>query len=229
MRETGQAGAGNPQPIDQTAEPLARIVEHFEDRFVTRRDVAECNPLPANCPFSKRLPKQREYIAAAIEDGVIPCCRMEPPLWHDVSEPPLCRVEGEEVFRFHYRHAFGAHATIRIGKRRDEIIVDRSYHPDTFDEAERFTALLTDADWDQLQGAVAAADFWSLPRYVRPRLLCLDGYELLVEARRGGRFRVSRFKNPDVLEYRELARTAFDLAGCRRPRNPADRAGSWRP
>ena len=175
---------------------------------------AECNPLPANCPFAKRLPKRR-HIAYGIESGVIPCCRIERPFWleHCKSEPPLCRIEGEEVYRFLYTHAFGQHASIRIGKRRDEITVERSYYQEMFSEPERFRALLTEGDWDRVRAAIAAADFWSLPRWVEPRGIYLDGFHLIVEVRRGERFHVSRFRQPDVEEYWQLGRLAFDLGG----------------
>jgi hypothetical protein len=202
-----------PDPNDPRPEPAAHAVQRITVRLAGRRDPAECNPLPANCPFAKRLPKGRDQIADAIEDGSIPCCRMERPFWLDRSEPPLCRVEGEEVYRFLYMQAFGAHASIRIAKRRDEIIVERSYYPGMFNKPERFAALLTEADWDRLQDAVTVARFWWLPRIVRPRGLWLDGFHLIVEARRGDTFRVSKFDNPDVPEFWKLGRLAFDLAG----------------
>jgi hypothetical protein len=129
------------------------------------------------------------------------------------ASPPLCRVEGGEVYRFLYMQAFGRHASIRIAKRRDEITVERGYYAGRFREPQRFVALLRDTDWDRLQDAVAAARFWSQPRIVRPRGICLDGFELVVEARRGGTFRVSRFVNPDVPQFWRLGRLAFDLAG----------------
>ena len=87
----------------------------------------------------------------------------------DRTEPPLCRVEGEEVYRVLYRQAFGKHASIRIAKRRDEITVQRSYYAGRFNEPDRLAALLTEADWDRLQAVLAAANFWSLPRVVHSR------------------------------------------------------------
>lgn len=170
MRETDQEPGDDRPAIEQALkDALARSAEEILARAARRCDVAAFDPLPANCPFTKRLPKKRDHIADAIEDGVIPCCRIERPSWLDRSEAPLCRVEGEEVYRFLYKHAFGRHGIIRFAKRRDEITVERSYYPGRFDEPERFAALLTEADWDRLQAALAAANFWSLPRVVHSR------------------------------------------------------------
>ena len=204
-----------PDPIDPIPEVLAVGINRLTARFARRREAAECNPLPANCPFTKRLPKRRPHIVDAIEDGVLPCCRMERPWWleRDKDEPPLCRVDADEVYRFLYTHSFGRHASIRIGKRRDEITVVRSYYAGMFNKAERCGALLTEADWERVQAAIAAADFWSLPRFVPSMGAWLDGFWLVVEGRRGERFHASRFPNPDVEEYWQLGRLAFDLGG----------------
>jgi len=202
-------------PTDPQSELLAQTAERWRVRFARRCEAAECNSLPANCPFTKRLPKRRPHIADAIEDGVIPCCRIERPFWLEgcKSEPPLCCIDGDEVYRFLHTHAFGQHAVIRIGKRRDEITVERSYYEGMFSEPERFRALLTEVDWERVQAAIAAADFWLLPRSVDPCGIYLDGFRLTVEGRRGDRFHASRFRQPDVAEYRQLGRLAFDLGG----------------
>jgi hypothetical protein len=201
-------------PADPQSELLAQTVERWRVRFARRREAAERNSLPANCPFTKRLPKRR-HIAAAIEDGAIPCCRIEWPSWLEgcKGEPPLCCIDGDEVYRFLYTHAFGQHAVIRIGKRRDEITVERSYYEGMFSEPERYRALLTEGDWDRIRAAIAAADFWSLPRSVDTCGIYLDGFHLIVEGRRGERFHASRFRQPDMAEYRQLGRLAFDLGG----------------
>jgi hypothetical protein len=150
-----------------------------------------------------------------IENGTISCCRIEWPSWLQgcKREPRLCCIDADEVYRFLYSHAFGRHASIRIGKRRDEITVERSYYEGMFSEPERFRALLTEGDWERVQAAIAAADFWSLPRLVEPCGIYLDGFHLLVEGRRGERFHASRFRQPDVEEHWRLGRLAFDLSG----------------
>jgi len=58
-------------PTDPQSELLAQTAERWRVRFARRCEPAECNSLPVNCPFAKRLPKRR-HIPAAIEDGVIP-------------------------------------------------------------------------------------------------------------------------------------------------------------
>ena len=140
---------------------------------------------------------------------------MERPGWleRDKDEPPLCCVDADEVYRFLYTHSFGRHASIRIGKRRDEITVVRSHHPHHIGKPERFVSLLRDADWERVQTVIAAADFWSLPRFVPSLGACLDGFWLVVEGRRGERFHASQFRHPDVEEYWQLGRLAFDLGG----------------
>ena len=91
-----------PDPIDPRPEALAQAAIRMTARLADRREATDCNPLPANCPFTKRLPKRRLHIAYAIENGIIPCCRIERPCWLErcKSEPPLCLVEGDEVYRF---------------------------------------------------------------------------------------------------------------------------------
>jgi hypothetical protein len=159
-----------PDPADPQPELVAQSSYRNTASFDRLRGAAECNRLPANCPFTKRLPKQRPHIAAAIENGTISCCRIEWPSWLEgcKGEPPLCCIDGDEVYRFLYTHAFGQHAVIRIGKRRDEITAERSYYEGMFSEPERFSALLAEVDWERVQAAIAAADFWSLPRSVDP-------------------------------------------------------------
>jgi hypothetical protein len=68
------------------------------------------------------------------------------PSWVDLIDhsAPLCQVEAGEVYGFFYRHAFRRCAAILIGKRRDEVTVERRYQTSVFDEAERFKALLTE-------------------------------------------------------------------------------------
>jgi hypothetical protein len=76
-----------------------------------------------------------------------------------------------------------------------------------------FEALLSGADWRRLQDALAAVDFWCLPREVRPQGGCLDGYNMIVEGRRGDEFRATKFDHSDVQEIWNLCRTAFDIGG----------------
>jgi hypothetical protein len=73
--------------------------------------------------------------------------------------------------------------------------------------------LLSVADWQRLQDALAAVDFWSLSRVVRRKTGCLDGYNMIVEGRRGDEFRATTLEHPDVQETWWLCRTAFDLGG----------------
>jgi hypothetical protein len=198
---------------DEVEDGLRALVGRILARLAGQTKAAACSPIPTNCPFTKRLPKRRDYIAEAIEDGLIPCCRMVHRRWFYRNEPPLCQVQADEVYRLFYDHAFGEHAVILIGRRRDEVTVERRYFGSTFSKAEGFRALLTDAEWQRWLDAVMAAEFWSLPRQVCPEGMWLDGYNVIVEARRDTEFRAVDFSNPDVERFWMLGRVAFDLGG----------------
>ena len=62
------------------------------------------------------------------------------------------------------------------------------------------------------QRPLAAAEFWTQPRNVGS-IIWLDGYEVIVEGRRGDEFRAAEFNNPNVEWFWMLGRVAFDLGG----------------
>jgi len=68
-------------------------------------------------------------------------------------------------------------------------------------------------DWRRLQDALITANFWSLPPMVSSQGAWLDGYNVIVEGRRGNVFRATTLINPDVDELWQICRVAFDLAG----------------
>jgi hypothetical protein len=152
-------------------------------------------------------------VIAKIENGVIVCCGSHRPFYRRDGHAPLCRVAGDEVYRFEWVQAFGEHATICIVRRGEAITVDRSYHQGMFNKAERFEAMLTLADWRRVQDALIAANFWSLPPFVQSQWLHLDGYDVIVEGRLRDIFRATQLFNPDVDELWRLCRVAFDVAG----------------
>jgi len=94
-----------------------------------------------------------------------------------------------------YEHAFGERAAILIGKRRDEVTASAAIALACSVRA-AVGALLGDADWQRLQETLADADFWSLPAVVPSG--SLDGYEVIVQGRRGDEFRATRIGNPRV-------------------------------
>jgi hypothetical protein len=147
------------------------------------------------------------------------CCRshFEGLFWLRGEYVPLCRIVADEVYRFGWLQAFGAHAVICTARRGDAVVLDRMYCSDMFNEAERIETVLTTVGWRRLQEALIAANFWSLPPFVHPRGV-LDGYDLVVEGRRRNVFRATRLTNPDREELRRLGRVAFDIAGLDRVR-----------
>jgi hypothetical protein len=78
---------------------------------------------------------------------------------------------------------------------------------------EEHGADLTEMDWERVQAAIAAADFWSFAANGGPLRHILDGFHLIVEGRRAEQFHASRFRQPELAEYRQLGRLAFDLGG----------------
>jgi hypothetical protein len=108
--------------------------------------------------------------------------------------------------------AFGEHAVVCVARSGREVTLDCSYYGGRFSLAERVVVALTIEDWRRLQDALIEARFWSLPPTV-PSGGALDGYELIVEGRRGSVFRTTRMTNPSAAELRQLGRVAFDLAG----------------
>jgi len=193
-------------------ETLIEAMRNAPADLVWRRRAAECDPLPLNCPYANRFPQCETQAVEAVENETVPCCRIERVTWLGEDEPPLCRVEGEEVYRFLYMKPSGVRSSVRIAKRRDEITVERSDYAGESEEPERAATLLTTEDWDRLQSALSDANFWFLPRIVQPHGPSVDGLKLIVEARRGDRFQVTRFDNVDVPAFRELGRVAFALA-----------------
>lgn len=169
--------------------------------------------LPIDCLHALTAPDPFSATGNAIQKGDMRCCRSLLGYTSGLNDgSPLCLVDGEEVYRVNYQQAFGANATIRVAKRRDEITLVRAYRSGLFNHAERYAALLTSGDWDRLVEAITDADFWSLPRLVLPQGFWFDGYNLIVEGRRGDLYSSSRLVNPDVDELVHLGRVAFDLA-----------------
>src|SRR4051794_32206871 len=118
--------------------------------------------LPAHCRYAAKAPTRRS-IVEKIEDGEIACCRSDQQLWFRQRDEcqPLCRVAGDEVYRFSYMRGFGEHAIICIARRGDGFIVDAAYYADIYNEAEPFEASLLVSDWRRLEDALIAANFWS--------------------------------------------------------------------
>jgi hypothetical protein len=85
--------------------------------------------LPVACRHAHSRPRDKA-ITHNLEDDIILCCRAPMSGQLDrCEEPPLCQVEGDEIYRISYDHAFGAHASqgcwfdgydiIIEGRRRD--------------------------------------------------------------------------------------------------------------
>ncbi len=204
-------GAEPRQPEPQPAPPSALKAALL--RLCRRSDDATPIELPPACRCA-RLARMPLWARTKMEDAEIACCRLAMPFRVEhADEPPLCRADGDEVYRITYEQAFGEHASIRIARSRHKVRLDRTWHAGRFNEGERFAATLTITEWRQLLDALAAANFWSLPAVVYPESATLDGYELIVEGRRGNLFKATRLINPDIEELWRIGRIAFDIAG----------------
>lgn len=149
-----------------------------------------------------------------MQAGEIACCRVGMPSWIEHgAEAPLCGIAGDEIYRISYEPCWGKHVSICLSRCGDDITFRREIAASRFHRPEAFKGILTMSDWQRFYGAVDAAEFWSLPRYVVAGDLTLDGYEIIAEARRGTQFKFVRMPNPDSSETWRIGRVAFDLAG----------------
>ena len=138
--------------------------------------------LPNDYPFSEMSPKQLR------ESNVDrpACCRAAANVGQmGTDEPPLCRARQteREAYRFTWTSSFGE-ALVHIASNGDTVSL-RSYLFRSrlrFRVPSPFLALAPD-DWDKLQCAVKASDFWALE--ARDERLGLDGAWWLIEGRRG--------------------------------------------
>jgi hypothetical protein len=148
-------------------------------------------------------------------DGEIACCRLGMRHWLEWHrEPPLCRVAGDEVYRIIYEPCWDEHVSVCITRCGDEITFRRVILASLFGPLEGIVeGVLSIADWQHLADALGAADFWSLPRHVPQQGATLDGYEIIVEGRRGNLFKFVQMPNPDTDETWRIGRVAFDLVG----------------
>ena len=78
----------------------------------------------------------------------------------------------------------GEYAWICISRCGNEVALHRAYCPNRFGEYERLNRVLEQADWRRLQDVLEAAGFWALPRHVHQQGRTVDGYDILIEARR---------------------------------------------
>jgi hypothetical protein len=160
--------------------------------------------LPANCPYAWYTPIPWN------ETETIACCRAHRPLWEpdERDEPPLCRCPGEEAYRFHWSSSFDGHATVRIVRQGDEVVLHWSYFP--FHRGHG-VASLTMSDWERLQEALTLASFWLLDP--RNDLFGFDGATWTIEGRCKGSFQIVERWSPESGGFRKLGSLFFALAG----------------
>jgi hypothetical protein len=118
-----------------------------------------------------------------------------------------------EVYRFVWHRSFHLAAVIRIGRIGKRVTL-RAKYLEFLARGEQPSVKpkrrLTMADWDKLQTALAAADFWNLPECERPR--GLDGATWTVEGCRGETYHQSTQWSPDGTKFADLGVLFIRLA-----------------
>lgn len=160
--------------------------------------------LPDSCSFART--KVSEIDANEMERSQ--CCRRLGWYWLDSPEEPLCRSRQteEEAYRFSWRSSFHGNVCVHVGRNGQSIRL-RWHAP----WAPPTSALLSQNNWNDLQKAIGAANFWSLKS--DPDLIDgFDGALWLVEGRHGRIFHAVQCRSPGAA-IRNLGRLLFVLAG----------------
>jgi hypothetical protein len=169
--------------------------------------------LLADCCYAAKALINRT-VMDKIADGEIVCCRSGQIMLFSFKPEPLCRVAGDEVYRFCWTAARGAHSEVCIARDGGDVALIGNYCAGPFDCTESIAAILTIEEWRKLRDALSEANFWSLKPLIGPAgVVGVDGYNLLVEGRRSNVYRSTFMANPSAAELRQLGRAAFDIAG----------------
>jgi hypothetical protein len=170
--------------------------------------------LPADCCYAAKALINRS-VMDKIADGEIVCCRAGQIMLFSLQPEPMCRVAGDEVYRFCWTTpALGAHAEVCITRDGGNVALIGNYRAGLFDCTESVAAILTIEEWRKLRDALTEANFWSLKPLIGPAgVVGLEGYNLLVEGQRSNVYRSSFMASPRAAELRQLGQAAFDIAG----------------
>ena len=164
--------------------------------------------LPNDCPFSEISLESR------VTEMYLPnCCRAGANGYLiGTDDPPLCRARQTEleVYRFIWRSSSGE-ALVHISNNCDTVgLRSHLFHSRLRLRVPSPSLVLTPDDWEKLQCAFRASDFWSLD--ARDEQLGLDGTWWLIEGRRGDIYHsVNRWSPRGAV--RDLGRLFFALAG----------------
>ena len=138
-----------------------------------------------------------------------------------MDEPSLScgQRDDDEVYRFLWLPSFQHPVAVRITRTGDGAILDITeltgaggYEPGTVGAHEE--RKLANAEWQALQAALAAIDFWNMPTNPPPdpNVLHADGAEWILEGYRAGAYHVVDRWSPEKSPYANACLKFFDLA-----------------
>lgn len=159
--------------------------------------------LPDHCPFAA-IPESEVSICEIERND---CCRAIGRYWLPEPEEPLCqsRPTQQEAYRFFWDSSFDGNAVVHIWRKDESITLRWQYFWQP-----HLTHALSLADWQKLQDALEAAEFWFLESVGVEA--GLDGAQWLIEGRREDVYQAVRRWSPRGAVY-ELGRLFFALAG----------------
>lgn len=162
--------------------------------------------LPADCPFAGMTDSQ--FIETKINRT--DCCRTLGPYWASGPHELLCRSrpKEDEAYRLFWQSSFDGDAVVHVARKGESIAVRWTL---SFLASEG-TATVSRSldDWEKLQRALVAANFWSLT--TRGEEAGFDGAQWLIEGRCGDVYHAIHRWSPGGAVH-DLGRLFFALAG----------------
>ena len=158
--------------------------------------------LPNDCPFSK-MSQGRFY------NDRMDCCGG---YLIAAGEPPLCQARDteREVYRFTWRSSFDGNALVHIASTDSGVRLRSRLFGYLAPSVPSASLMLAPHDWDTLQRALEASDFWALD--TQDKRIGMDGAQWLIEGRRGDTYHSIRRWN-SLGAVGDLGRLFFALAG----------------
>jgi len=138
-----------------------------------------------------------------------------------MGEPSLScgQRDGEEVYRFLWLPSFQHPLAVRITHTGDGATLDVTeltgaggYDPGIVGRHEE--RKLTNAEWESLQAALGAIDFWTMPTKPPPdpTVAHFDGAQWILEGHRAGSYHVVDRWSPEKSPYANACLRFMDLA-----------------
>ena len=142
-----------------------------------------------------------------------PPCRTHDLYWpledHAVA---IKRNPAAEIYWLSWDHSFGDRAAIRIARLAGHVVATRRFQP-SFRKARVLSTCLRCTDWERLEDAVVAANFWTLGKEdLFNHFSVIDGATWTIAGHRHRQYHVVKRRSPDDALY-DLGRLMFDLVG----------------